>query len=528
MRKYIITTIVLVAAAVLMTVVYFKNLSIPGQHATKVIQSIPADAAVIFEFNNDKGFYDIFGTNELLPSFAGKNMMAELNVLKAALLNQPALAPYFDDQRIFISLHVTGDKSELLLTARTRNDFNTGAIDELIKQHKNGMVINPVTIAGHKGYTIYFSALQKRFFLLSKGDNLFTGSFSKELAARSASYNTINDDNQFVLMPEQQSKNALANLYVNYAQLSPLFGTLFRDKNAELFKSFRMLPAMASLTLNYKTDALMFNGYTHTAPASVNTYLKLFNTQGNVVNRLRNIFPATTAYSLNFAIADPKKFENDLSKLQNIAGLEQERNTLYNKLKSETGVELGAAFSKQLSNEFGTLTTRFDERIAIIQLKNGSNMRPYLVNISNMVNDDIGQFNYDKLPFFLLGDPFSIYKRPYFRIVDNYLLLANSVKELDSYYDTYMNNRFLNKADDYNRFEDLMADRSNATFFVLFKNMRLNLGQTLKPTVFSKYENDSPGWKNYMAAAYQLTSSEKDFYTNFCMQLNKPDTTSVK
>ncbi len=50
----------------------------------------------------------------------------------------------------------------------------------------------------------------------------------------------------------------------------------------------------------------------------------------------------------------------------------------------------------------------------------------FVTNISKMNDENSGQLNYDKLPFFLLGDAFSIFKRPYFMIIDNYLILANS------------------------------------------------------------------------------------------------------
>ena len=65
MKRLIITTIILLIAAVGVTVVYFKNLSTPGMRTSNVMRTIPPTASLIFEFNNDKSFYDIFNNNKL-------------------------------------------------------------------------------------------------------------------------------------------------------------------------------------------------------------------------------------------------------------------------------------------------------------------------------------------------------------------------------------------------------------------------------------------------------------------------------
>ena len=145
-----------------------------------------------------------------------------------------------------------------------------------------------------------------------------------------------------------------------------------------------------------------------------------------------------------------------------------------------------------------------------------------------MVTDDMGQFNYDKLPYFLLGDAFGIFKRPYFIVVDNYLMLSNSQSGLKEYYSNYTGGRFLNKSDEYRRFDNLQAERSNVSFYINFKNAAQMLKNDLKPEFARAFEADKSGWNNYYGAAYQLTASENNFYTNFYMQANMPDSLKVK
>ena len=284
-------------------------------------------------------------------------------------------------------------------------------------------------------------------------------------------------------------------------------------------------------------------------PAS---YLNLYTNQGAAVNYLKDIFPSTTAYSVNFAVADPLKFSADLSSWHIRAGLKNEKDLLFNKIRSETGINLKTEFNKLLGNEFAVVTTRYFEKFAIVSVKDGSKLRQLLAGISKITDEpgqmpvadhkgrsslgltqdskmdffreNTGQLNYDKLPFFLLGDAFSIFRHPYYMIIDNYLVLANSSNELKSYYDSYINRKFLSKNDQYNDFNNLLAEQSNVTFFFHFKNSLPILKQDLYPNIYDTFDQKDAAWADFYAASWQFTAAEKSFYTNVCMQLNKSTT----
>lgn len=498
-------------------------------HAGNITRTIPNNAALVLEFTNEKSFYDIFADNSLIGSLVGENKLSELDTVRKVLFGNPSLDQLFNGSNIFVSVHpLQADDVELLLTAAASKDFDVTQFDRLAKLQKTGFVITPLKIGDKKGYTIYFGSLKKRFYIVNKEGNIFSASFSKELLDQSVAFKADKEHESFLLLPDQQNSNSLANLYINYQQLDPLFTRLFKNTNTDLFKSFRLLPALAALNLNYKNNALMFNGFSNTTKNLPASYLNLFAAQQPVVNHLNELFPSTTAYSMNMAISNAKQFTTDLALFYTKAGIKAEKDALFSKIKTETGINLNTEFNALLGNEFATVTTRYQEKIAVITVKDGSRLRPFITNISTMTNDDIGQFNYNKVPFFLLGDAFNSFKRPYFTILDNYLILANSVKELQSYKDTYLNRKFLNKTDEYTQFDNLLAERCNVAFFINFKNARQILKNELKDTFYKGYKNNSLSLRNFYAASYQLTASDKNFYTNFCILKNMKDTTSLK
>jgi len=528
MRKQIISTIILLIAAAAVTVLYFKNLNPPGANTSRVMAAIPSNASVIFQFTNEKSFYDIVSNDTLLADLVGQQKLSEIDTLRTTVLGNPLLNRFFEGQSLFISLHpLKNNDADLLFTMQAVKSFDIDVMARLAKQQHTGLLINPLRSPGVSGYEIYINSLKKRFYVIGKGANIFAGSFSEELALQSAQYKAAGDKQDFVMLSAQQNSNSLANLYVNNNQLEGLFDVLFSEKNEDIFRSFRQMAGEAALSLNYRTDALMFSGITTLVPNQPTTYLNLFAGQQPVVNHLKDIFPATTAYSNNFSVSDPSKFTADLYNFHTKAGIQHEEDSLFKKIRSEAGLSLRTEFDNLLGNEFAMVTTRFQEKYAIVAVKDGSKLSPILVNISNMVTDKIGQFKYQKLPFFLLGDAFSILKHPYFMIVDNYLILATSQNELTSYYDTYFNRKFLSKMSQYNQFDILQSERSNVAFFINFKNAGPILNRNLSPGFYNAVENNNPGWKNFYGASYQYSAADKNFYTNFCMRLNNIDTAAV-
>lgn len=483
---------------------------------------------MVFEFSNDNGFYDIFSGNTLLEDITGQEKMNELSELRSKILLHPLLKNFFDQQHIYISLHgQQRDSIDFLITIAGSETFSIGHWQQLAKQPNTGMIIKNIILGKKEAYDIYFNDLKKRFYLVNRGDHIFSGSFSRELALQSALYQPVKTGNDFLQIPDQQNSSSLANLYINYGQLTPLFDQLFVSKNTALFRELRKLPALAGLTLNYKTDALMFNGFTSIRENKLSSYLSVFRNQQPVVRHLKDIFPSTTAYSACFALSDTKRFMNDLDSYDNNAGWNAEKTDLFARVKSETGVQLNTSFNNLLTGEFAIVTTRFDEKLAIIALKNGMQMRPLMVDISKMENDDIGQFKYDKLPFYLLGDAFGVLTHPYFMIIDNYLILANSTRELDSYKDSYQNHKFLSNMPAYTDFDNSLAERSNVAFFLHFRNVFPLLRRDMKPALSTIFDPGDEGRNKFYALSYQFSAADRNFYTNFYMRLNKADTTDV-
>jgi hypothetical protein len=528
MKRLIIATVLLIAATIAVTMLYFRHLDVSGKHANLAMRTIPNDASVIFEFSNDKDFYDIFSGNTLFENVIGQDKQDELIALRKVILQNPLLQKYFTGQEVFVSLHPQKNNTiDFLITTSVSQEFREDILEQVAKQSKNGMVVTAITIAGKPGYEVYLSNIKKRFYLINQDDLTLSGSFSKEVIEDCANYDYHKEKESFVLLPDQQRSTSLANLYVNYQALTPFVEQLFQNKNYDVFRSLRQFPANAALSLNFRSDALLFNGISQVQSGQSANYFNLFSEQKPVPVHLKELFPSTTAYFTSFAVSDPRKFESDLADLEAKSNFYDEKTKILAKVRKETGIRILKEFSHVLGNEFAIVATHYHEKIGIIQITDGVKLLAFLTNIGKMTSDNSGQLSYEKLPQILLGEPFSIFKRPYFRVIDNYLILANTESELGSYNDTYTNRKFLSKTDGYNDFNNLLSERCNVACFIQFKNAIQLFKQDMKSSFYKDLSKEDPGWKNFYGASWQFSAADRNFYTNFCLRLNT-DTTSEK
>ena len=262
MKRLIIITLILLAATVMITLTYFKHLNPPGRRVNQVINTIPSSAAFVFQFNNDSSFYDIYSKSALFSSITGQHKMRELDALRHALLGYPLLKEHFTAEDIFVSIHPqTSDSLDYLITMPAASHIEQGLSDLLKSKPVGSANLAQVVVAGKKAYSIRIDSLNRDFYFANRGSDIWVGSFTKSLVEQDLNYKPV-EKSTFSLLPNQQNSTLLGSLYVNYERLNALFTQLYRTDNIDFWKGLDMLPATTALSLNYKSDALLFNGFT--------------------------------------------------------------------------------------------------------------------------------------------------------------------------------------------------------------------------------------------------------------------------
>lgn len=101
MKKIYIIIITLLLAIGAVTWLYFKKLNSENFSTENIFNVIPQDASLVFEYNNEEYFYEIFKDFELFKDILGNHTTTHLNALKQVFVDDAAIAEAFLQSDIF-------------------------------------------------------------------------------------------------------------------------------------------------------------------------------------------------------------------------------------------------------------------------------------------------------------------------------------------------------------------------------------------------------------------------------------------
>lgn len=516
MRAIIGITVVLLIAVLSLAYLYFSNLHQDSRTNDRVLTEIPSDAAMVLQFRNEKSMYDIFRNYTMFDALTGKRRAAELSWLKEKLINHPELYEASEDQNMFLSVHPNpGDSVSLLWLIPLQTKLTIEDCVTLIKEMDSVEV--SVDSAKNLSFIQVNAPALSRHFFLSVDGGVLKGSFSKDLLVRSMEPASLKIDGAFVKHIKDGLKadeNALANVYIKHQRNPGFLKPFFKDNLSGNFALFNSFTASASLRMNYKSDALMFNGVT-LAEGPADNYIKLFLHQDPVKNTIKRIYPVNTSNAIAYGLSNVQAFHDDLkdllSKRKELAGLQEKLELI----RSETGVNADRDIKKLFQNEFTTFQLSSWETIGVIKLSNGSQMDFFLEPLSSTYSESVRKINYSDLLYYYFGDPFKKYSQPFYAITDNLLIVSNSPNSVQRFLNDLNAGKVLYNSEPFMHFDQLVADQSNISFMLHFGNSGSLLRNILKRPYSRTLTDSNYGIKNLYGISYQLISNSDHFFTNF-------------
>jgi hypothetical protein len=515
MKKIIGITIVLVFGVISLAYLYFSNLNVKNRNNDRVLSEIPADAALIFQYLNDKSLYEIFTDYTVFDTIIGTQNKVELAWLKEILHSKKELIENTEGQRIFLSFHASKtDSVHFLWSIQLKQNLSITELQNILSEPADKRIsIRQQTAAAI--LELNSSDLQYPFYLYIDKDVL-RGSFSIELLKRSFDGRSAKINTAFIKEINKglnKDANALAQLFINYNKpgfLKPFFRRKLSD-NLELFESFS---GYSNLVMNYKSDVMMFNGISRLS-SQKDAFIPVFLNQKPVKNTIKLVLPYNTASSIFYGISNYAKYKQDLNLMFEAR---KELDTLNKQLMtiaSETGINPNKDMVKLWAKEISTLHLSTSESLAIIKVSDGSKLQFLLEPMSSFYSPAIRRMNYSNLFYYYFGDPMKRYSKPFFTVTDNLLILSNSPISIQRYLNDYNSGRLLYKTKEYTQFDQLVADQSNVSFMLYLNNAEFLLRNTLKNRYSETFKSKNHGFKDLYGISYQLISNNEYFFTNF-------------
>lgn len=506
-------TTILLLAVFSVAYLYFSNLSVDSRSNDKALSGIPSNASVVFHFVNDKGLYDIFKDYPVFNDIIGDKRKLELSWLKDLLLNNEDLYISTQGLKVFLSFHPDQDDNfNFLWSMPQKASMEVTEISDLIKKGNNNQtrIILPGSLIEVR------NKLLDRPFYLGIDGNIIRGSFEQSLLTASIDLKSKKLTPEFIEEINNslnKDNDALSSLFINH-QEPGFLEPIFKQKPISNFGLFSSFSAYSSLNLNYKSDALMFNGISRITEKH-DGYLNLFLHQKPVQNTIKRIIPTNLSNAICYGLSSYDLFNKDLNRLFRNRKEDKALEEKIQVIVSETGINPDRDIKKLWGNEFSNIQLSTYENLAVMRISNGRQLQFYLEPLSSFYSESVRKMNYESLFYYYFGDPLKKYDKPFFAVTDNLVIISNSPGTVQRFLSGYNSNKLLFNNESFIQFDQLVADQSNISFLFQFDNSKSLLGSLLKKQYSQLLTSKEHGFRNFYGLSFQLTSNTTHFFTNF-------------
>ncbi|HNP78485.1 MAG TPA: DUF3352 domain-containing protein [Cyclobacteriaceae bacterium] len=489
--------------------------------AENALGLVPEDAIYVITTPDPiKGWKDISGSKmwtHLRTNAYFAKLTASTDHLDSMVRQNDILLSLVGAHRLLVSAHMTGEKTyDFLFLA----DLGEVAGVKLKFIHKyisdisiSGYALKKEKYNGEELYTITNTVNHSVTYLSIPGKNLIA-SFSKSLLKKALDVRKEKASpagSASSLAEIQLDDNGLIQLYVNASRL-PAFMACYATATNEYVDPLSKLIRNASLDFHFADESLSAEGFMYINEEE-ESYLRTLAVSGKAATGFESIAPKRTGFALALGFTSfATFFENLQTNLQ--------RDVTAYKSYQENLKQVEDYLSISLEKNF---VSWVGEEIALIQLQSGGNgveaevalaikssnieqAKKQLAYVEKMVRKrtpvkfksvehrsyPIRYLHMKGLFKLLLGKFFARYDKPYYTIIDNYVIFSNHPGTLESMIDDYLDHNTLRRQDDFMTFRNRF-DSENAVFFyantpILFNALKSLADQKTRASVVTNKE----------------------------------------
>ena len=514
------------------------------------IYLVPKDAVYIIESQKPINNWDDISKSDILKHLNTNtyfNTLAKnLNKLDTIFKQKQGVFNRIGNREILISAHVYAPKQygflyvvDLQKIAKlnvVKNNLNT-VINTNYKVSKRQYNEHEITeiydLKNHE--TLYISFIK----------NQMIASYSHTLVEASIdqySNPEIGRNLNFIEVKKHVGYNDMFRLYFQYDYLDE-FVNVFSDTPGDLTKTLSKSLEFSGFSFDLEKNAIVANGITNTNNQA-STYLKALQKSGQGKRTIKNIVPKNTAIYLSFGF---KSFEDFYSNFETI----QKENPEQFKSYVEGTSQIESFLKINLKTHF---MSWIDDEIALIQLHSNvsdskkdvalilktkaiddakDNLDFILEQIRKRTPVKFKEVNYKGYAinfmsikgFFkiLLGDLFSNIEKPYFTIIEDYIIFSNEPNTLKSIINAYTNKETLNYFKPFNDFDNRFDNKSSVFAYINTPNLYNTAYDFVDIATKKQLKTNKDYFICFPQIGIQLTPSKNDFKSQVILEYQTPD-----
>ncbi|WP_316747991.1 hypothetical protein [Pedobacter gandavensis] len=507
MKKILLSIITLLTAIVTMAYLYFSKLNTAHAESDLSLYAAVSESGFIFSFEQDKSVLDLLKGQDNFEEIMGAEKFKALQSLKEQVLASPTLNGITQKQTVYLGiLPGKGKAMDFIISTQSDKDISKIQLFHALKT----AAIQVDSTAGQLKLTladssIFYLGIKNHLILLSNRPEPVQTILSKPLDK--------NDDKfaDYIKSGSKLSKNSLAQLYVNFNRIPALLKPIITGSLSGELAILNQQDAFAHLTYNFSNEKVLFTGTTNFN--NPNSYYQLFSEESPQKMSIQNILPEGTANYTSYALDKYEPWSKKLEQWFTHQKKDQKKLKLVEAINQKYHLNLELLFPKYFQNQMMTFQLSTGEKLGAINLSNGDKLDQLLIDLSEDYSEDLKLFKEPDLLYTYFGLPFQAFKKPYYTILDNYLVFANTPATLQSFLGDYRENKLLINTTGFINMSNQLPNSSNLNFYIDHQNSRNIFAKNVNAPFFSQF-NKEKALKNYASLVYQLSGDHGKFQTN--------------
>ena len=421
------------------------------------------------------------------PWFA--ELTSSANSLDSLIRDNDLLFDLIGARSLIVSAHMTGFKqSDFLFLVDLKNASGITFLNDYLTAYTmQGMSVQKERFQDEDLITIRNAARNSNLYLSFPGKFL-VASFSRKILMSSISSgkDTLQASKSSLMNAVKESGDeSLMKLYLNYTML-PAFVRSYSNEAASSIERLALTLRSTSLSVTMEDDLIKAYGRT-LVNDTVESYVKTLMVSGAGPSEFLEIAPQRTAFALalgfdsfqEFFVNFEKNIQHDVSDYQGY------RESL-SQMEKYLDIDLQENFINWVGDEVAVLELQssgqgLDNETAIVFKANNIELaRANLDHIEKMVRrktpvkfKSVGYRGYPinylsmkGLFKVLLGKFFSRYDKPYYTILNNFVVFSGHPQTLESMIDDYLDKNTLVRSSDFREFRQEFEDYGSVFIYI--------------------------------------------------------------
>jgi len=516
MKRIYLTLMILSLAMIGMAYLYFSKLNQEHSYNEVSLYAATENSGLIFSFQNDKSVFEILKGQDFFQKLIGETQFSQLRLLKDKMVSNTAINALIAKRDIFISFSAGQNKHiDYLISTQLNDKQDKSSLLDAVTS--NGIQVTDTAGAMKlkvNDSTFFYLGIEKNLVLLSNQLNPVKTAMAVHLQKSKEFIAYIQSNNK-------RSKNSVGNLYIDFNKIPALLKSVLPGSLNGNLAIFNQQDSFSALNYNFSRERVFFSG--NSQINDKNSYLYLFTDLEPQKNSIDNLLPENTANFKLFAIPDYKTWRKLLNGWFIAHKEEDKTKKIITKTNDQYHLDAEKIFPVYFKNQLITFQLKSASDLAAINLTNGDRVNQLLLDISDNYDQDIKIMKIPGILYCYFGEPFKKYNKPYYTIIDNYLVCSNQPGSLHEFLQAYRNNHLLVNNTDYINLYSQISSNASITLYVNPKNS----GELIRNNIYAthnRYFTSKQNLGEFSSLIYQLSGDKRNFQTNLLLN-TIPDST---